>query len=196
MRPEVANPMRFLVSLSDAILDRSPEELIGAMLIAAAVAVIVAGLYTLARKKSSPSPTFVGGLGLAAGASCMALSAGYLEYAGRDWTSGAAVSRVSPARRPSGAPDRAGLPPPWTVPGMGWSSGIHVIATADENRDGLLTPDEAARLVRNADQDGDGAVNFRDIDRLIAERFRPSRQPYGLTTAGPGDRGGSGGRPE
>jgi hypothetical protein len=78
--------MRFLESISDAILNRSPEELIGALLIAAAVAIVAAGLYALCRRKSSPSPTFMGGLGLAAGASCMALAAGYIEYTETDTT--------------------------------------------------------------------------------------------------------------
>ena len=53
---EVTNHMRFLESISDAILNRSPEELIGALLIAGAVAIVMAGLYAIGRRKSSPSP--------------------------------------------------------------------------------------------------------------------------------------------
>jgi hypothetical protein len=45
VRPEDANPMRFLGYVFDAILDRSAEERIGALLIATVVAVLMAGLY-------------------------------------------------------------------------------------------------------------------------------------------------------
>ena len=61
--------------------------------------------------------------------------------------------------------------------GPGWSSGFHVVVAADEDRNGRLTPDEAALLVRKADTDGDGTVDFRDIDRWIMSRIRPSFQP-------------------
>jgi hypothetical protein len=190
--------MRFLESLSDAMLNRSPEELIGALLIAGAVASVVAGLYALGRRKSSPSPSFVGGLSLAARASSMALAAGYIEYAKTDWTLGPAANHPhpAPARWPPGGPGRAPLPPPWSLFGAGWSSGFHVVVAADENRDGRLTPEEVARLVRNADTDGDGSVNFRDIDRLIASRFRPPFPPYGLPPAGTSDRGRGAGPPD
>lgn len=181
--------MRFLESLSDAVLDRSPEELIGALLIAATAAVVTAGLYALRRGKSNPSPTFVGGLSLAAGVSCMVLAAGYIEYA---WTSGSAKF-LAPRRWPPGGPGRVTLPPPWNFPGAGWSSGFHVVVAADENRDGRLTQDEVARLVRRADTDGDGAVDFRDIDRLIAGRFRPPYPPSGFTAFGSNGRAGEGG---
>ncbi|MDR3632507.1 MAG: hypothetical protein P4L84_01655 [Isosphaeraceae bacterium] len=185
--------MRFLESMSDAILNRSPEELIGALLIVAVTAIVMAGLYALGRTKWSPSPTFVGGLALAAGALCMAVGAGYIEYTATHQTYGSAVNPLAFARRPSGGPGRGTLPPPWSFPGAGWSSGFHVVVAADENRDGHLTPDEAARLVRKADTDGDGSVDFRDIDRLIASRFRPPSQSSGSTAAGPNDRGGGDG---
>jgi hypothetical protein len=181
--------MRFLESLSDAILSRSSEELIGALFIAAAAAAVVAGLYALGRRKSSPSPSFVGGLSLAAGASCMALAAGYIEYAETDWTLGPVANHPAPARWPAGGPGRAPLPPPGSLSRAGWSSGFHVVVAADENRDGRLTPEEVARLVRDADTDGDGSVNFRDIDRLIASRFRPPFPPFRHPATWTNDRG-------
>jgi hypothetical protein len=169
--------MRFLQSISDAILNRSPDELIGALLIAAVVAMVVAGLYALGRRKSSPSPTFVGGLCLAAGASCMALAAGYIEYAESDGPSVSEPNRPAPSSWPPLGPGRVTPPRNWGVFGPGWSSGFLVVVAADENRDGRLTSEVVTRLVRNADTDGDGSVNFRDIDRLIANRFRPRTPP-------------------
>jgi hypothetical protein len=188
--------MRFLESISAAILNRTPEELIGALLIAGAVASVVAGLYALCSRKSSPSPSLVGGLSLAAGASCMALAAGYIEYAKTDLTSASAANHPAPPALPPGGPGRGTPPPPWGFFGPGWSSGFHIVVAADENRDGRLTPEEAARLVRKADTDGDGSVNFRDIDRLIVSRFRPRSLPPGLTAAEPNDHGGGDGPPE
>lgn len=163
--------MRFLESVSVAMLNRSPEELIVALLVAAAVGAVVAGLYALGRRKSSPSPTFVGGLCLGAGATCMVLAAGYVEYASIDWDLSSAANHGTPPRWPPGGPGRMTPPPPWNSLGAGWSSGFHIVVAADENRDGRLTAEEVARMVRKADTDGDGSVNSRDIDRLIGDRF-------------------------
>lgn len=174
--------MRYLGSISDAILNRSAAELIGALIIALAVAIVVAGLYVLGRRKSSPSPTFVGGLALVAGALCMALAAGYIQYLETDWISGTAKQQPAQVRWPVIGPGQ-GMQ---SLPGMGWSSGFHVVVAADENRDGRLTPEEMAELVRKADTDGDGSVTFQDIDQLIASRFRP---PLQSSSDGPSDRG-------
>ena len=178
--------MRFLKSLFDAIVERSPEELIGALLIATAIAIVMAGLYALGRRKSSPSPSFVGGLLLFTGSLCMALTAGYIEYAETDWNSESVTSQPGPARWLPGGP-RPATPPPWAFPGAGWSSGYHVIVAADENHDGLLTKDEAASLVQKADSDGDGSVDFHEIDRLIVNRIRPPVVPSRPTATGPND---------
>jgi hypothetical protein len=190
--------MRFLESLADAIVNRSVDELIGALLIAGAAGVVVAGLYALGRRTSSPSPTFVGGLGLAAGALCMALAAGYIEYAENARLLGSASNQAAPPTWPPGGPVRVPPPPPGSFFGPGWSSSFHVVLAADLNHDGRLTPDEAAQMVRNADTDGDGAVTFRDIDRVILSRFRPRLQPsdFADTLAGPNDRERGGGSPE
>lgn len=182
--------MRFLESISDAVLGRSPEELIGALLIAAGVAVVVACMYVLGRRKASPSPTYVGGLGFAAGFSCMVLAAGYVQYIETAWKTGSATSRPAPAGWQPEGPGRGTLPPPWSLPGANWSSGFHIVVAADENRDGRLTAEEVARLVRDADSDGDGSVNFRDIDRLLASRLRPPFRPSVRPATGTGDRSG------
>jgi len=184
--------MKYLESTITAILNRSPEELIGALLLAAAVAIVMAGFYALARRKSSPSPTVVGGLALAAGVACMALAAGYIEYAETDRNSGSGTVPAAYAVRPPFGPGWAMPPAQFGNSGAGWSSGFHVVVAADEDGDGRLTVDELARLVLRADTDGDGLVNFRDIDQLIADRFRPGSQRPGFTDAEAKDRGGPG----
>lgn len=180
--------MRFLEAIADALLNLSTKEMIGALLIVGVVALVVAGVYALGRGKSSPSPTFVGGLGLAAGASCMALAAGYFDYTETDWNSRSAANHRAAPRWPMGDPDRRTPPPPWNFNGAGWSSGFHVVIAADENHDGRLTQEEVAGLVREADSDGDGSVNFHDIDRLIASRFGARFQPRGPSASKPNDR--------
>ena len=96
--------MRFLESLSDALLERSPEELIAALLIAALIAIAMAGIYALGRRNSIASPSFVGGLVLCANALCMALAAGYIEHGKANWNSGSAGNNPSPANWPPGHP--------------------------------------------------------------------------------------------
>ncbi len=165
--------MKFLESLSDGIINRSPEELIGALFIAAAVADRRGGdLRALVAGSRAPPRPLSAAWSFAAGALCMALAAGYIEYAGTDWTSGFRANQSwHPRDGRRAVLDRVPAPPPWGFFGAGWSSGFHVVVAADENRDGRLTPEEVARMVRTADTDGDGSVNFRDIDRLIAARF-------------------------
>lgn len=178
--------MRFLSSIFDAVLNRSVEELIGALLIAAAVAICMAGVYALGRRKSSPSPTFVGSLALATGALCMIVTAGYIEHVESERALGPVASRVPPANRQPDGSGQIALPHPWSV--SGWSSGFHVVVAADEDRDGRLTPEEVARLVKKADTDGDGSINSRDIDRLIARRLRTPLAQFGSAGAASNDR--------
>jgi hypothetical protein len=99
------------------------------------------------------------------------------------------VTSDGPARWPSGARGPGSLPPPWAFSGTGWSTGFHVVVAADENRDGRLTPEEMAHLVRKADTDGDGSNNSLDIDRLVMSRFQFPSQPSSPPGAWTNDRG-------
>ena len=179
--------MRFLISVANAVLDRSPEELIGALLVAAAIAGVMAGIYALGRRKSNPDPSFVGVLNLAAGAACMVLTAGYIHYKETLRTSGSAFDTRAPR---TGSPDGARSSSRHSMrPSFGhrWSSGRHVAIAADTDRDGLLTPDEAAGMVGLADTDGDGKANVAEIDRLVEgrfqRRFRPNKSERARTSA-------------
>jgi hypothetical protein len=168
--------MKYLTSIADAVVDRSPETLIGALLVATAIALVMAGLYALRRRKAPCSPTFVGLLAFASGVSCMALGAGYIEYKAQEMKS---VPKGTPpvfAGWPGPPPQN---PPqgPWGLYGAGWSSGFHTVVAADENRDGRLTLEELTLLIRRADTDGDGSVDSRDIDRVIMYRTRRASQP-------------------
>jgi hypothetical protein len=180
--------MRFLESISNAILKRSADELIATLLIAAAIACVMAGFYALRRRKLSPSPAFVGGLALGAGLVGMTLVAGYLEYVEAQPSAGLGVMPDTYPRRPPAGTIWPAAPGPLGSYGGGWSSGFHVVVAADEDGDGRLHVDELTRLVLRADTDGDGLVNFRDIDRLIASRFPSRWRRPGPTAVDPGDR--------
>ncbi len=190
--------MRFLESIADAVLGRTPEELIGAVLLGVAISAVLAGIYSLGQKKSPPSTSFVGNLAFGGVASGMLLAAGYIQYRETAWIVGegpVSQNGSGPARGPQGQR------PPHQPPNEGfprgiWSSGFHVVVAADTDRDGRVTADELARMVHEADTDGDGSVNFHDIDRLMASRFRPSwTLPKGLPEAGTEDHPGGEGPP-
>ena len=190
--------MRFLKSIADAVLGRTPEELIAAILLDVAIAAVVAGIYALGRRKSSPSTSFVGNLAFGAVASGMLLVAGYIQHRETAWMYGGGSvpqNGSGPARGPQaqGPPHQ---PPNGGIPHGIWSSGFHVVVAADTDRDGRVTADELARMVHEADTDGDGSVTFHDIDRLMASRFRPSwTLPKGLPEAGTEDHPGGEGPP-
>lgn len=172
--------MIFLSSIVNAIVDRTPAELIGALLVSGAVAAVVAALHVRGRRKEPLSPTFIGGITLGAGLACMALTAGYIEYAASPLkNNGAGAIPQSVAGWAPAGQGGSNPPAPWGTYGAGWSSGVHIVMAADEDHDGRLTPDEAARFVRQADIDGDGTVDAQDIDKRVIDRFRLPFQPFG-----------------
>jgi hypothetical protein len=171
--------MGFLGSVADGVLDRSAEELIGAIFVAAAVALVMAGLYWLGRRKAMESPSFVGALAFAAGVACMAVVLGHIEQTAASQVSGTGLFAPFPPKPTRGPINLAKQPLPPAFYGAGWSSGFHVVLAADEDHNGRLTRDEVDRLVQKADTDGDGSVDFRDIDRLIVGRVRWPSPPLG-----------------
>jgi hypothetical protein len=153
--------MNFLDSVGNAVLDRSPDELIVALFVAGALALILTGLFILGRRKVRSHATFAGGLILVASILSMVGAAGYVD----------SRTGVSRDRRRSDRPNSVPVREPRRA-GASWTSGLHMVTVADSDRDGRLTPEEVARFVREADADGDGSVDFREIDRLVTSRVR------------------------
>ena len=182
--------MRFLKSVFAALVDRTSDELIGALLVASAVAVVIAGLYAIGRRKAANSHIFIGGMVLASEILCMSLTAGYLEYRSPSLSEpGAMPFRPAYAGWSPGGQDGTLLPPPFGPSPPGWSSGFQIVAAADEDRDGRLTREEFASLVQKADTDGDGSVDSVDIDRILSFRFSfGERHPWFNRSADPGKR--------
>jgi len=164
--------MKYFSAISDAVLDRSANELIGAVLLAVVVALIIAGLHALCWRKVSEQATLVGGLTIFANIVCMVVAVGYVEALRKPWaTSQGWVSPGDNRHHAQGAGPRG----PRHAPAFGsWSPGFQMVAAADTDRNGRLTKEEVAQLVQKADGDGDGSVDFRDIDAFLRNRMRPS----------------------
>ena len=181
--------MRFLESISDAILNRSPEELIGALLIAAAVAIVVAGLYGSAAGSRVPLRPSSAAWASPPVPCAWPWPRAISSAARTNWNSGSAANYGAPQRWPQAALE-IGPRRRLGASRGGLVVGFHVVVAADENRDGRLTPEEVARLVRKADTDGDGWSTSRDRPPDCKAASGPPSQPSSLTAAGPNDRGG------
>ncbi len=132
----------YLEATYAGIVDASSKEIVGALLIGLALALLVR------RKLADPGPILCAATLLACVLS-MALGLGFGRH--RADLHGLSLS----------ASDlKAGfhiLPPP---------IGRRLIHDADLDRDGHLTPEEAARFVRAADSAGKGWADVREFDRI------------------------------
>jgi hypothetical protein len=158
----------FLSSIYDALVDRSPQELIGAILIALTISMATAGLFILLRRKVSDSLTLLTGLTLLASTTSMALAAGYVLPSHRH----ARGEAIGPAR-----------PPHWPPPVPERYLVRRIIEVADRDDDGILSADEAAdaaaRLVREADASGKGSLDSATLAHALRETiFPPHRRPF------------------
>jgi hypothetical protein len=168
-----------LRSTLDVILDRPPGDLIGAGMIALTLALAMTGLYALRRKKTGEPLIVLIVLMLCANVISMALVAGYLVKTWRSESGFSARTNRNTARRPApgglDGPVRqeqpwghlGGSPPPPAGRGPGDPHIRQVFAVADADKDGRLTPDEAALFVKAADPNGIGSVNEHDFSAAI-----------------------------
>ncbi len=165
--------MGFLQCMSDAVMDRSPEQLIEALLAATAIAFLVASIYAVGSRKARPTPSFVGMLSLCGCAASMLVTASGILYLGTNWPLPAHVHHAGSPIHPAAAGSASRGGEPWNDPGPVMSTGAHVMIAADANRDGKLSREELDCLLREADFDGDGSVALREIDRLVVSRMVP-----------------------
>ncbi len=156
----------YFVSLGNAVVDRSPDELIGAVIVALGLALAMAGLYQVGRRNFRENMMPMIALMIVANLLSMAVGAGYLAHV----RGGKAVG------------------PPHTIhpPFQHVTETFLVDAIfreADVNRDGLLSGDEASRaagsFVRSVDPGGDGMLDPESLNQAIVAAETHRRGLFG-----------------
>jgi hypothetical protein len=148
----------FFAALGNAVLDRSPDEVIGAVIFALALSLVMAGLYYVGRRnlRENLMPMIV--LMLVANLVSIAVGAGYLTLVKKKTT-----GRMTGARYGNVVGSEA----MWTEA---------IFRAADLNRDGLLTAEEASRaaeqFVRTAVGGAKGAIDSESLGHaIISQEF-------------------------
>jgi hypothetical protein len=137
----------------------SPDEIIGALAIGLALAMACSGLCILGRKRAANVFPVFCGLIFAVSAISMVVGIGHARYK----YVGPGKRTLSTSSYPN-ALHHAGWPgPPHAGPPMRRHLGRALLHEADANKDGRLTPEEAADYIREADSTGQGWVNADDL---------------------------------
>ena len=155
----------------------SSDEIIGALAIGMALAMACSGLCLLGRSRASNAFPVFCGLIFAVSAISMVVGIGHARYKYFGPPRQAPLARASQNRPPffNGHPPRHFL-------------GRALLHEADANKDGQLTPEEAAQYVREADSSGRGWVNAQEIDQSRARHDAPpsvGENPPKPTAPGP-----------
>lgn len=150
----------YLAPLLDVVSDRSPDELIGALLIALALSLAMTGVYGLARRKAHDPRILICALMTLVSIASMTLAVGYVASAsGRGGPDGVLGFLASP-------PGRVMLV-------------RRIFEAADTDGDCLLSQDEAshaaAHFVRSLDASGIGGVDEESVRDAL--RYHLSRPP-------------------
>lgn len=156
----------FFDSLTNVIVDRSADELIAAVMVALGLSLAFAGLDFLARRKAHEGRMLMIGLMIGANLCSMAIAAGYLVHLRR--SRGALASDRSQAQSVRPYLDLVDS----------------TFREADENRDGLLSSEEAAvaaaEFVRRVDPTGKGMINALSLEQALPHAgFHRGRRPIG-----------------
>ena len=160
----------FLEAVINAMLDRSPEEWIGAILVALFLALALSGAHTVCHRwaKDSTMPLVV--LAILFNLVAMLFAVGYMQHRGR-FGAGPVSRTMSPF---SGR--RFGGPGSFTA-----MLAERIFDDADADHDGSLSTDEAVaattRFVEDIDSEGTGAVNREAMIAALRDRMRSPGPP-------------------
>jgi hypothetical protein len=152
----------YLSAFYEGATEISPDEIIGALAIGLALAMVCSGLCMLGHKRASNVFPVFCGLIFAVSTISMIVGLGHArsKYMGP-------VRRTDPTGQfPKGSPHFNARPP------LGWPGpppmhpriGRTLLHEADANKDGRLTPEEAAQYIRQSDTTGQGSVSAEDLD--------------------------------
>jgi hypothetical protein len=160
----------FLRIVYEGVIDFSPNELMGALMVGLALALVCHGICVLGRKRATNPLPLLCGLIFAVSVLAMAIGFGHSRYRALGRNVAMARNRLDagPGRDPGGL-QKSAEP---RGRGRGRSEpnpiGRSLLLMADTNKDGRLTPEEAAQFVLGADKDEDGSADLSEIDRAQA----------------------------
>ena len=138
-------------AISEVVAESSPGEVVGGLLIGLVLALAASGLWVLGRKKVSDPFPMICGLFLIVSALSMGFGAGHARYG---------LDRAGQVRGVVGLHHPRGPRVPAPV-------GRRLLLDADADGDGRLTPEEAARFVKEVDREGKGWADAGDLDRAF-----------------------------
>jgi hypothetical protein len=175
--------MEFLNSVGDAVVDRSLEELIGAIMLALALALVMAGIYALGRRKVNDSTMLVTCLTIVSSLTSMALAGGFF------------TDMIRKQRQEVRGVRSRGFPPP-PMAGMEEVMARQIMMMADTDGDHSLSAEEAARavdsFVRAADASGKGSLDATTLANSIRSHIPPFHRRSHATPAIPAAEAGPG----
>lgn len=154
--------LQYWEALKNALIDRSPQELIGAIAIALLVSLAVTGLYELGRRKIKDGVMLMTVLVLLACVASMAVTASFF-------------ARKRDASLRTTAPVGAMYVHPWPEPDRVALLARRVLERSDRNGDGLLSEEEAAnaasRFVREGNMNGTGPLSLETLTQTLRANF-------------------------
>ena len=157
MTPSLAMPLQ-------ALTTTTRKELIGALLLGWILALALAGVYALGRRRASDPRLLVGGLVFLASIASIALGLGYARGTG------------SPTLRADRVVHEAAFRVP-TPLDAGDVLACRIFEQADSDEDGRLSPEEAARaaarFVRRLDPGGTGTIDLATLGRAVGDHLPP-----------------------
>jgi hypothetical protein len=155
----------YLDSVSNLVLDSSPQVLIAAVLIALAIALVTSVGFAVGRRKVADPQVLQCLLVLVASLLSMTIAGGYVLHHEKRFTAG-----------PRDRPLHGQFPPHSPEAGLGLARII--FDSADTNKDGRLSPEEAASaaetFVQTKDKDGEGSISVY----TLADSVRFLRGPH------------------
>lgn len=171
---------RYVNSTIDVILDRTADELLGGILVALLLSLALAGAFALLRRRIHDATTLITCLALAAILAGMTLAAGFVRCT---YSQGVWPNQGLPRGLPAVVADR------------GASLARMIFEQADDDQDGVLSPEEAARAadryVKQAEFIEGGALNEGLLRSALRRRMLPPRESVAPMPPGSDARAGS-----